>query len=118
MIRRPPRSTLFPYTTLFRSLSARRRRGTGGGGARTGSVAREVDHRPAFGQRRLRTHRRRPHSLHPDPAGGERRMKVLVADDDGDLRDLIAFTLTQTGYLVLKAGGGASPLGRLRGGAP
>src|SRR5688572_31106417 len=24
MLRRPPRSTLFPYTTLFRSLSARR----------------------------------------------------------------------------------------------
>src|SRR2546430_12174647 len=24
MIRRPPRSTLFPYTTLFRSLEARR----------------------------------------------------------------------------------------------
>src|SRR5256885_8576523 len=24
MIRRPPRSTLFPYTTLFRSLAARR----------------------------------------------------------------------------------------------
>src|SRR5258708_15542878 len=24
MIRRPPRSTLFPYTTLFRSLNARR----------------------------------------------------------------------------------------------
>src|SRR5256885_11933105 len=32
MIRRPPRSTLFPYTTLFRSrcrLSSRRRRGRG-----------------------------------------------------------------------------------------
>src|SRR2546426_8238790 len=29
MIRRPPRSTLFPYTTLFRSL---RRDGAGGGG--------------------------------------------------------------------------------------
>src|SRR3712207_8967140 len=29
MIRRPPRSTLFPYTTLFRShLQPRRRRGT------------------------------------------------------------------------------------------
>src|SRR5947208_11107964 len=27
MIRRPPRSTLFPYTTLFRSLRAGRRRG-------------------------------------------------------------------------------------------
>src|SRR2546430_7174165 len=26
MIRRPPRSTLFPYTTLFRSISNRRRR--------------------------------------------------------------------------------------------
>src|SRR5438132_10775486 len=26
MIRRPPRSTLFPYTTLFRSLPDRRRR--------------------------------------------------------------------------------------------
>src|SRR5258708_29929122 len=27
MIRRPPRSTLFPYTTLFRSLRAHRERG-------------------------------------------------------------------------------------------
>src|SRR3712207_9324537 len=27
MIRRPPRSTLFPYTTLFRSAGERRRRG-------------------------------------------------------------------------------------------
>src|SRR5256885_9726389 len=39
MIRRPPRSTLFPYTTLFRSRPARRRGparpdagGAGGGG--------------------------------------------------------------------------------------
>src|SRR3712207_8071096 len=30
MIRRPPRSTLFPYTTLFRSAA----RGRGGGGLR------------------------------------------------------------------------------------
>src|SRR2546427_9216315 len=29
MIRRPPRSTLFPYTTLFRSLSRVRRGGAG-----------------------------------------------------------------------------------------
>src|SRR2546422_6975315 len=36
MIRRPPRSTLFPYTTLFRSLtgwSARHRYRPGGGAA-------------------------------------------------------------------------------------
>src|SRR2546426_3572721 len=31
MIRRPPRSTLFPYTTLFRSHSAARGGGGGGG---------------------------------------------------------------------------------------
>src|SRR5437867_7504852 len=29
MIRRPPRSTLFPYTTLFRSRAGRRRRDRG-----------------------------------------------------------------------------------------
>src|SRR5258708_19775923 len=29
MIRRPPRSTLFPYTTLFRSLEQRRHSGSG-----------------------------------------------------------------------------------------
>src|SRR6266487_2134758 len=29
MIRRPPRSTLFPYTTLFRSPTSRRGRGAG-----------------------------------------------------------------------------------------
>src|SRR3989442_11814889 len=29
MIRRPPRSTLFPYTTLFRSLKKKRNRSTG-----------------------------------------------------------------------------------------
>src|SRR5256885_6201101 len=29
MIRRPPRSTLFPYTTLFRSVRPDRRRSTG-----------------------------------------------------------------------------------------
>src|SRR2546423_11973490 len=29
MIRRPPRSTLFPYTTLFRSLAAQRNRAVG-----------------------------------------------------------------------------------------
>src|SRR3712207_9017883 len=30
MIRRPPRSTLFPYTTLFRSVTGRRERRLGG----------------------------------------------------------------------------------------
>lgn len=33
-------------------------------------------------------------------------MKILIADDDRDLLDLIGFTLTQAGYLVVKAGDG------------
>src|SRR3712207_7714517 len=42
MIRRPPRSTLFPYTTLFRSLQVRVGRGEPSGG-RDGLVERGVD---------------------------------------------------------------------------
>jgi len=39
-------------------------------------------------------------------------MKVLIADDDADLRELIAFTLGQAGYLVIKAGDGPTALRR------
>src|SRR5258707_10283533 len=39
MIRRPPRSTLFPYTTLFRSRP-RRHRGDPAGSGRSGARAR------------------------------------------------------------------------------
>jgi DNA-binding response OmpR family regulator len=39
-------------------------------------------------------------------------MKVLIADDDADLRELIAFTLTQAGYLIAKASDGAQALRR------
>src|SRR2546427_5673235 len=42
MIRRPPRSTLFPYTTLFRSPAAasrlRRARGNGAAGRRSPAI--------------------------------------------------------------------------------
>src|ERR1051326_4278658 len=52
MIRRPPRSTLFPYTTLFRSRTKRRPRGRrqAGGGER-GHRAVHLRPRP-FEQRR------------------------------------------------------------------
>lgn len=37
-------------------------------------------------------------------------MKILAADDDRDLLELIGFTLAQAGYLVLKAGDGPSAI--------
>src|SRR2546427_2854668 len=40
MIRRPPRSTLFPYTTLFRSLDGVDRRGRAANAARRRGAAR------------------------------------------------------------------------------
>src|SRR5574337_1838978 len=55
MIRRPPRSTLFPYTTLFRSLSALEVVGCGDEGvakfADTGDVARQRRFRPQEARR-------------------------------------------------------------------
>src|SRR2546425_2009505 len=48
MIRRPPRSTLFPYTTLFRSCSARSEAARGSSTARsaTSSTSRRGSSRP------------------------------------------------------------------------
>jgi DNA-binding response OmpR family regulator len=37
-------------------------------------------------------------------------MKILVADDDPDLLDLVAYALGQAGYLVVKAGDGNAAL--------
>src|SRR3712207_7569784 len=52
MIRRPPRSTLFPYTTLFRSPTGAVR-GTRRGSWRTSSSDASVQKRRADGGRRL-----------------------------------------------------------------
>src|SRR2546426_12468529 len=95
MIRRPPRSTLFPYTTLFRSVQRRsgRERGTDGGTERARAVgdAAEREGPPgelprgarqlgeASGRVRLLLLRRelaRPHRRHgyhhgPGPHGGD-----------------------------------------------
>src|SRR2546422_2413511 len=51
MIRRPPRSTLFPYTTLFRSKA------TDGSGERTRSAAWKSAYRRSFVRLNVRTKR-------------------------------------------------------------
>src|SRR2546429_6591715 len=52
MIRRPPRSTLFPYTTLFRSCQARKN----GMSLSAGAERRSGSERRSGGDRRLRSH--------------------------------------------------------------
>src|SRR5258708_18037797 len=55
MIRRPPRSTLFPYTTLFRSGSA--------GDDRGNQPVQEVHHDPAAGEDRKSTRLNSSHRI-------------------------------------------------------
>src|SRR3712207_8000164 len=63
MIRRPPRSTLFPYTTLFRSNAVQRAdrpfqshgHDTELGGEQVGEIA-EIEMRPAFQDERSEEH--------------------------------------------------------------
>src|SRR2546430_8736914 len=46
MIRRPPRSTLFPYTTLFRSCEAKHQEGAGRGHTEAHDRASPEEHTP------------------------------------------------------------------------
>src|SRR5256886_10873721 len=46
MIRRPPRSTLFPYTTLFRSRGSGRRRAAYGGASSSAPLDRVAEREP------------------------------------------------------------------------
>src|SRR3712207_9292240 len=73
MIRRPPRSTLFPYTTLFRSLAR-------GGENRLGVERLEVQRVEVTDADALLTERR---------DGGERRRRAGAQRDDRDVSTLI-----------------------------
>src|SRR2546430_17565027 len=83
MIRRPPRSTLFPYTTLFRSTyrarhgadGCRLRQGAPEDAARRG-VAGRLDDRP----RRQAAHR--PQARGGGPATADRRLQKLRTEPD------------------------------------
>src|SRR3712207_7083513 len=63
MIRRPPRSTLFPYTTLFRSLRPR-----GEGGVPAAAATADADRHPVLCARR---------ALPPRAAGADRKSTRL-----------------------------------------
>src|SRR3712207_7241438 len=69
MIRRPPRSTLFPYTTLFRSRPARRRAAS----PRTSSATSGLKVRAAPGGS-VREHRR-------PVSGGEHRHHAVRSEE-------------------------------------
>src|SRR5690349_23409479 len=73
MIRRPPRSTLFPYTTLFRSGRARRRAARDRVRARRRARRRLPRH--ARGVRSDRLHDER--LLDEGPGGGDRKSTRL-----------------------------------------
>src|SRR3989454_7434863 len=111
MIRRPPRSTLFPYTTLFRSL--RNPRADGRRGARAGHRpaprprARQVGHRlhvaallalrrpdgrgePHVLRPRLHGPPRRPPGTHPNDAAPRRPRRVPAPTRRPALRRLPA----------------------------
>src|SRR5712672_2921929 len=77
MIRRPPRSTLFPYTTLFRSPARRRRRPPGPHcvHAIPDSAWHRRDARPG----RHWWRRTRPPSHHPSPASAQPTRASLPA---------------------------------------
>src|SRR3712207_8799025 len=67
MIRRPPRSTLFPYTTLFRSEEAQAQ-------VLVGDLREEIDEKPFV---------LRPHGAHEHPlpvAGGKGALPLVRID--------------------------------------
>src|SRR2546422_4916150 len=79
MIRRPPRSTLFPYTTLFRSPGrgdppASDRRGRDGGLQAGGHVRRRIPSADALSLFNLRIEMREPAA---GPAEGDRKSTRL-----------------------------------------
>src|SRR5256886_7229182 len=77
MIRRPPRSTLFPYTTLFRSAPARCARPGEGAEARRVRHDELLDSVEARSLARAAAPHRHPHGERLGGAGAVRRLEYL-----------------------------------------
>src|SRR5256886_9371541 len=81
MIRRPPRSTLFPYTTLFRSYD----HGSGAAAQGRGALPRPAEGRG--GERRRAGEGQAPRRVRqPAPRYPERRIKLERKDGDLSMR--------------------------------
>src|SRR5260370_5516609 len=80
MIRRPPRSTLFPYTTLFRSLSK-----TMGASLDVGHIA-SCGHDTVDAVRKLAPHLKMVHLKDIQAAGGE--VNVLLGRSEEHTSEL------------------------------
>src|SRR3989441_2093196 len=90
MIRRPPRSTLFPYTTLFRSRLAAAGPEGGGGGGGDGDAALLLLLHPVHGGGAV-VHLAqlvRPAGVVQDPLGRSRFPGIDV-DHDADVANLV-----------------------------
>src|SRR3712207_9123423 len=106
MIRRPPRSTLFPYTTLFRSL-------TGGGVDQPALGVRDGEADRALGDR-SRGHARR---LGAEVGGGVRarrqpRHPVTARDRDAAVGALAQPLLGGERQLLVEGGGSGGDRGQ------
>src|SRR5687767_15363932 len=84
MIRRPPRSTLFPYTTLFRSRQEGVPRRSAGAVRRRGGRYQERD---AQDQRRLRL-RQPAHGERRAPAGAQVAVRRRSEEHTSELQSL------------------------------
>src|SRR5260370_12146529 len=96
MIRRPPRSTLFPYTTLFRSLDA-----------------------PAFclGSAGLAAAAASPAAAGAAAGAGPPGRSLLLVDDSISVRKALGQMLSRHGYRVTAVAGGGQALEALKPGS-
>src|SRR3712207_6117057 len=119
MIRRPPRSTLFPYTTLFRSDgrdSPLRRRGRGHGRRHRAGAARDPPRGHAGDSPRARARARAPAAARSHSPSGRGRFtlphdvieRALISVFDKTGLDEFATGLVELGVELVASGGTAA----------
>src|SRR3712207_9048069 len=101
MIRRPPRSTLFPYTTLFRSPGGDGPAGAGGAGGRHGGCHGNGD-RITRGGPGACAGREREGESEGSAAGGEMTVDVRVRHGDEGRSEEHTSELQSRQYLVCR----------------